>query len=82
MTYASQAASLAQPHFTGKRTVAAGLWPAIAFRLKTLDLVRGTDRANSGSPLLTGHHDQHRQNGTIIMGQSYRLGDVQSKETC
>jgi hypothetical protein len=33
---------------SGKRAVAAGLSPAIAFRLKTPGLARGTDRANSG----------------------------------
>ena len=56
---------------SGKRAVAADTWPAIAFRLKTLGLARGTDRANSGAPprehvcyrtakyqlLLTNHYD-------------------------
>jgi hypothetical protein len=35
---------------TGKRFVAAGCWPAIAFRLKTLGLARATDHANSPGP--------------------------------
>jgi hypothetical protein len=35
---------------SGKRAVEADPWPVIAFRLKTLGLARGTDRANSGGP--------------------------------